>query len=182
MDSKEKETKCLKNSEVYYSFPISEYAKQLDLPVRNGYLQKIAAIGIDPVLAEGMDFEPDCLPPVESTDILCYLVLETSFYTQHQFKAFRSLEAYNQMVSGFIASVQGHIIANKFLVLAKVRHSQPMNDSLISCWVITEREGSILSAHCLGCKAGLAESCSHIASVLFYLEGLCLEELSQSAP
>ena len=170
MDSKEKETKCQKNSGVDYSFPISEYAKQMDLPVRDRYLQKIGAIGIDPVLVKGKDFKPDCLPPVESTDILCYLVLETSFYTQQQFKAFRSLEAYNQMVSGFIASVQGHIIANKFLVLAKVRHSQRMNDSLISCWVITERQGTILFAHCLGCKAGLAESCSHIASVLFYLE------------
>ena len=95
MDSKEKETKCQKNSGVDYSFPISEYAKQLDLPVRDRYLQKIAAIGIDPVLVEGKDFKPDCLPPVESTDILCYLVLETSFYTQQQFKAFRSLEAYN---------------------------------------------------------------------------------------
>ena len=50
--------------------------------------------------------------------------------------------------------------------LAKVRHSQRINDSLISCWVITEREGTIVSAHCLGCKAGLAESCSHVASVL----------------
>ena len=28
----------------------------------------------------------------------------------------------------------------------------------------------MLSAHCLGCKAGLAESCSHIASILFYLK------------
>ena len=99
MDSKEKETKCQKNSGVDYSLPISEYAKQLDLPVRDRYLQKIAAIGIDPVLVEGKDFKLDCLPPVESTDILCYLVLETSFYTQQQFKAFRSLEAYNQMVS-----------------------------------------------------------------------------------
>ena len=46
-----------------------------------------------------------------------------------------------------------------------------MNDSLISCWVITEREGTILFAHCgLGCKAGLAESCSDIASVLLYSE------------
>ena len=74
------------------------------------------------------------------------------------------------MVSGFIASVEGHIVANKSVVLAKVRHSQRMNDALISIWIITEREGTILSAHCLGCKAGLAESCSHIASVLFYLE------------
>ena len=74
------------------------------------------------------------------------------------------------MISGFIASVQGHIIANEFLVLAKVRHSQRVNNSLISRWVITEREGTIFFAHCLGCKAGLAESCSHIESVLFFLE------------
>ena len=74
------------------------------------------------------------------------------------------------MVLGFIASVKGHIVANKFVVLAKVRHSQHMNDSLIPIWIITEQDGTILSAHCLGCKDGLAESWSHIASVLFYLE------------
>ncbi|XP_078349685.1 uncharacterized protein LOC144634562 [Oculina patagonica] len=152
------------------SFPLSDYAKKLEPHVKQRYLDKISVIGIDPVLIEGKHFEADCLPPVESTDLLFYLVLETSFYTQQQFKAFRSLEAYNQMVSGFIASVQGHIIADKFVVLAKVRHSQRMNDSLIPIWIITETEGTIVSAHCRGCKAGLAESCSHIASVLFYLE------------
>ena len=150
--------------------PLSEYAKKLEPRVRQRYLEKISAIGIDPVLIESKNFQPDCLRPVESTDLLFYLVLETSFYTQQQFKAFRSLEAYNQMVSGFITSVKGHIIANKFVVLAKVRHSQRMNDSLIPIWIITEKDGTILSAHCLGCKAGLAESCSHIASVLFYVE------------
>ena len=45
-----------------------------------------------------------------------------------------------------------------------------MNDSLIPICIITETEGTILYAHCRGCKAGLAESCSHIASVHFYLE------------
>ena len=74
------------------------------------------------------------------------------------------------MVSGFIASIlQGHIIANKFVVLTKVRHSQRMNDSLIPIWIITEREGDLIRS-LLGCKAGLAKSCSHTASVLFYLE------------
>ena len=58
-------------------------------------------------------------------------------------KAFRSLEAYNQMVSTFIASVQGHIIANKFVVLAKVRHSQCMNDSLIPMWIIRKEKGQL---------------------------------------
>ena len=45
-----------------------------------------------------------------------------------------------------------------------------MNDLLISGWIITEKQGNIISAHCCGCKAGLGESCSHVASVLFYLE------------
>ena len=45
-----------------------------------------------------------------------------------------------------------------------------MNDALIAIWIITERQGTILSAHCLGFKAGLAKSCCHIACVLFYLE------------
>ena len=66
--------------------------------------------------------------------------------------------------------MQGHIIASKFVVLAKVRHSQQMNKALIQIWIITEKDGTINCAHCLGCKAGLAESCLHIASVLFYLE------------
>lgn len=74
------------------------------------------------------------------------------------------------MVSGFITSVQGHIISNKFVVLAKVKHSQRMNDPLINIWIITEKDETTNCAHCLGCKVGLSESCSHIASVLFYLE------------
>lgn len=101
------------------SFSLSEYAKKLDENVKWRYLEKITSIGVDPVLIEGKHFEPDCLPPVEATDLLFYLVLlETSFYTNQQFKAFRSLQAYNQMVSGFIANVI--FIANKFVVLAKV--------------------------------------------------------------
>ena len=45
-----------------------------------------------------------------------------------------------------------------------------MNDSLIPVWIITEKQGTIIPAHCYGCKAGLEESCCHAASVLFYLE------------
>ena len=61
--------------------PISGYVKKLDRKIRV-YLQKIPTIGIDPVLIEGKSVESDCLPPVESTDLICYLVLETNFYTQ----------------------------------------------------------------------------------------------------
>ena len=45
-----------------------------------------------------------------------------------------------------------------------------MNDPLIPVWIITEKQGTIISARCCGCKTGLGESCSHVACVLFYLE------------
>ena len=166
----ENEVRSSENIEEKAPIPLSEYANQLEPKVKKRYLEKISVIGIDPVLIEGKNFEPDCLPPVESTDLLFYLVLETSYYTKQQFKAFRSLQAYNQMVSGFIASVQRHVMKDNFVVLAKVRHSQTMNDALIPVLIITERQGTVISAHCCGCKAGLGESCSHVANVLFYLE------------
>ena len=54
--------------------------------------------------------------------------------------------------------------------MGKVRHSQKMNDPTVPLWIITEDDGRILCAHCRGCMAGHGESCSHIASVLFYIE------------
>lgn len=68
--------------------PLSDYANRLENKVKLRYLEKMSAIGIDPVLMEGKNFEPDCLPPVELTKLLFYLVLETSFYSKQQFKAF----------------------------------------------------------------------------------------------
>lgn len=55
-------------------------------------------------------------------------------------------------------------------MLGKVRHSQRMNELLIPICIIANGEGTIISAHCLGCRAGLAECCSHVGSVLFYIE------------
>ena len=107
--------------------------------------------------------------PVEAADLLSFLVLETSYCTKDQFKAFKSLQAYNQMVSGFITSVQGHIIANKHVIEAKPkvrRHTQRMNDAPVILWIVTEKDDTIICAHCVGCMAGLWECCSHIASVL----------------
>ncbi len=45
-----------------------------------------------------------------------------------------------------------------------------MNKGPLSVWIITSKEGPILSAHCHGCMAGLGECCSHGASILFYME------------
>ena len=166
-DSQDGEVQSSENIKEKPCIPLSNYANELEPKVKKRYPDKISTTTIDPVLIEGKNFEPDCLQLVESTDLLFYIVLETSYYTRQQFKAFRSLHAHNQMVSGFISSVQGHVIKNKFVVLAKVRHSERMNDSLLPVWIITEKQETIISAHCCGCKAGLSECYSHVASVLF---------------
>ena len=149
---------------------LSEYAKDLEKHVKMRYLRKISVVGVDPQTIPSEQFSAEVIPPIEATDLVSYLVLETSYYSKQQFKAYKSLEAYNQLVSGFVTSVKGLLVSGKVVVIAKVRHSQRMNDPLIPIWIITEEEGTILYAHCIECKAGLAETCSHVASVLFYME------------
>ena len=60
--------------------------------------------------------------PIKQSDLFGYVVMKTSYYTKDQFKNCKSLEAYNQVVSGFVASVSGKIISKKYVVAAKVRH------------------------------------------------------------
>ena len=164
---------------------LSKYAEGLEGKVKTRYLEKILAVGIDPLLIPQEKLDPECLPPVEASDLLSYLVLETCNYTNAQFKAFRSLQAYNQMVSGFISSVLGHLIKNIFVVIAKVRHSQRMNDPHVPVWIITNKEGTVISAHCVGCMAGLVNA-AHTLRVSYsilkcgqgYMENLLVPKLS----
>ena len=83
---------------------LSEYANTRDPLVKKRYMQKIAYIGIDSFLISGKNYDVECLPPIESIDFVSYLVLETSYYTKEQIKAFKSLQAYNQLLAGFECS------------------------------------------------------------------------------
>ena len=152
------------------AYPLSDYANSLYPQVKKRYSEKFSRVGMDPVLIPEKTYDPECLPPVESMDLLSFLVLETSYYSKDQFKAFRSLQAYNQLVSGFASSVKGHKISDKHIVLGKVWHSQRMNDPNVMLRIITEKNGTVLFTHCVGCMAGQGECCSHIASVLFYID------------
>ena len=44
-----------------------------------------------------------------------------------------------------------------------------MNDTALHSWLICEKEGEIMAAHC-NCMAGLGEACSHVASLMFYID------------
>ena len=65
----------------------------------------------------------DAVPPVDASDLVSYLVLQTSFLTAKQFKAHKGLESYNQFVCGWVKEVRtwkkfvttGHVLAQPLL-------------------------------------------------------------------
>ena len=82
-------------------FRLSTYAEDLTGHARRRYEEKLTLIGnVDPFLLHG---EPALaahtnLPPVEASDIVAYLVLQTSFLSTKQFKAYKSLHGGLQSV------------------------------------------------------------------------------------
>ena len=97
---------------------LSSYAEKLPLEAKRRYLNKLQLIGgVDPLCISAKDYsESACLPPVEAGD----LVLQTSYITAKQFKAHKSLEAYNQSTSGWVKDVHVWNIADKYVVTGKV--------------------------------------------------------------
>ena len=60
---------------------LSSYVENLESHVRERYLKKISVVGVDPAVIPSEQFSSESLPPIEVSDLLSYLVLETSYYT-----------------------------------------------------------------------------------------------------
>jgi len=100
---------------------MSSYFEGLKEEDKRRYKDKIALInGIDPFgkIVGGEVFSG--IIPIDSCDVVSYLVLQTSFMTLEQFKARKGLEAYNQFVSGWIKDVSTVKIAGKYLTTGRV--------------------------------------------------------------
>ena len=55
------------------------------------------------------------------------------------------------------------------MLIGKVKHSYAVSYSPLLPWVAVRMNGSVEYGHCT-CMAGLGETCSHIASILYWLE------------
>ena len=103
---------------------VSPYCTNLDHVARERYKQLIMKyIGRDPYLMKTSEFstEPQDLPTIEAVDITNYLVLQTSYYTKQQMKAYKSLEAYNFFVSGWVHNLGTKRLHDDYrLVFARV--------------------------------------------------------------
>ena len=100
---------------------LSSYAESLSGVAKTRYREKISVInGRDPF--GGYLGEPvEAVPPVDSSDLVSYLVLQTNFITTNSLiKAHKSLKAYNQFVCGWIKDVLTWRVAGKYVTTGRV--------------------------------------------------------------
>ena len=106
----------------------SAYTRSLTGELKVCYEQKLLAVNIsDPYLLQKSDFDtlPEDWPKVTYADIYNFLVTSQSTYTHSEVKAYKSLDAYQFVVTGQTFDVNcKRIQPSLYLFLGKVRHSQ----------------------------------------------------------
>ena len=53
-------------------FPLSDYARSLEVHVRKRYYEEIEPVGIDPFLLSEKEFDSESLSSVESIDVVSF--------------------------------------------------------------------------------------------------------------
>ena len=85
----------------------SDYCLSLNDVSKLCYLEKIRLCGFDPYGLKKSEYSDDftLLPKIEYPDIVNYLVIQASWATNKEMKAYKSTEAYNFFVSGWVNSL-----------------------------------------------------------------------------
>lgn len=126
--------------------------------------------------------DPTQWPEMEYGDLYTYLIDTPGVFTRESMKNKKSLEAYLYFQSGWVENVLScHIPQTRYTLLhANVKPSQRVNDPPHKPWVALTEEGTVTVAHCT-CMAGLGESCSHVAALLFKVEAFARLGLTKQA-
>ena len=127
------------------SSTLSSYADGLSVEAKSRYLDKIAVIGgIDPFRSSIFGEHRYDSPSVDACALLSYLVLQTSYITAEQFRAWKGLELYNQFVCGWEKEVITCKIAGKFIAIGRVSRNNA--NCYISQMIFTLFSGASLTA------------------------------------
>ncbi|KAJ4933408.1 hypothetical protein JOQ06_030239 [Pogonophryne albipinna] len=122
---------------------------------RERYLLKTAIIGCDPYLLPPTVFcllnLAKCLPQLTFPDIYIYLVHNPSPFTGESLKAFKSTDAYQYAVAGWVNDTKIWHVEKTHLhvITAKVNHSQALNSKPTSPWIVVQEDGTVPSTKML---------------------------------
>ena len=92
--------------------------------VNDRYLMKCSEIGFDPYKLAKEDFDDEMMPPTSYPDIVNYFLYKKSFYTEDNMNCYKSLEAYNFFVSGWIKEIKTKKLKDYILLMGKVSKSE----------------------------------------------------------
>ena len=103
---------------------LPKYRETLALERRKSYDEKLKLIeNIDPYNVSNFLFSDsmELWPEIEFPDIANYLIFSTSSYTKEQLKAYKSLDAYNYFVAGWVRCIfVGKATDNIKILIGKV--------------------------------------------------------------
>ena len=102
---------------------MSTYFLSLNGVVRDRYIDKISVINhFDPYTLWNTNniVNISDMPEICFMDLVEYFLLNNSFYTSHQLKAYKSLDAFESYKAGFILKAICTKIQDHFIVLCEV--------------------------------------------------------------
>ena len=111
---------------------LSEYADSLPRDVKERYLEKLKMIdGVDPYLLKRIQYVLPLsdIPNLTRNDVVNYVMFRMSSYTLEEMKAYKSIEAFEQVICGWVQKVYAKRINTNFLIMAEVMHSQRLRET-----------------------------------------------------
>ena len=119
---------------------LSEHCAGLTGSAKTRYHEKVFTCGFDPYMLKKSECSEDLAdyPSFEYPDIVSYLVLQTSWITGQLVKAYKSMDAYNFFVSGWVDTIFTKPVpgTDKGVVAARVNHFQRAKDTPLMTWLL----------------------------------------------
>lgn len=115
---------------------------------------------------------------VTEKNVTNYFMHGINAYTGEAFDADKSLKAKDAYQSGALQSWTCAQYSKAKVIIGRVLHSQRLKEAPLRAWVAVTSDGEPKFARCT-CKAGLSETCSHVAVLLFALSDLNVKNINQ---
>ena len=100
---------------------IRKYSASLEGKSKERYQQKLALIdGVDPYTISKKDWSEkvDDYPSISYPDIVNYLIFTPSAYTSDDLKSYKSLQAYNNFIEGWVKDMKAFKAKDNIVVVA----------------------------------------------------------------